>query len=70
MNHSIVTADRKTHLKVAALAVVAGLVFIVVGFTARISDTRAVTANSGNSGVVVKAGKSTQMSTSDISRVR
>ena len=64
MNHSIVAADRNTHLKVAALAVVAAMVVVVVGFSARVSDL--ATTN----GLVIKAGKPTQFTARDGSVVR
>jgi len=36
MNHSIATADRNTHLKVAALALAAAIAVVLVGFSARV----------------------------------
>jgi hypothetical protein len=62
MNHSILTADRNTHLKVAALALAAAIAVVLVGFSARVAD-------SGNSigaehnGLVVKASKVNQFAT-------
>ena len=41
MNHSLVTADRTTHLKIVAVSLVAAIAVILVGVTARISDTGA-----------------------------
>jgi hypothetical protein len=38
MNHSLVTADRTTHLKIVAVSLVAAIAVILVGVTARISD--------------------------------
>ena len=39
MNHSLVTADRTTHLKIVAVSLVAAIAVILVGVTARITDT-------------------------------
>jgi hypothetical protein len=39
MNYSIVTADRNTHLKVAALALVAAILFVMVGFNAQVDNS-------------------------------
>ena len=39
MNHSILTADRNTHLKVAALALAAAIGVVLVGFSARVDDS-------------------------------
>ncbi len=41
MNHSLVTADRTTHLKIVAVSLVAAIAVILVGVTARITDTGA-----------------------------
>jgi hypothetical protein len=70
MNHSIVTADRNTHLKVAALAVVAAMVVVVVGFSARVSDLATTNARADGNGLVIKAGKPTQFTARDGSVVR
>ena len=41
MNHSLVTADRTTHLKIVAVSLVAAIAVILVGVTARVTDTGA-----------------------------
>jgi hypothetical protein len=56
MNHSLVTADRTTHLKIVAVSLVAAIAVIVVGITARVTDTSA-SANLQAHGPVLKAGK-------------
>ena len=56
MNHSLVTADRTTHLKIVAVSLVAAIAVILVGVTARVTDTSA-TDNLHAQGPVVKAGK-------------
>ena len=38
MNHSLVTADRTTHLKIVAVSLVAAIAVILVGVTARVTD--------------------------------
>jgi hypothetical protein len=38
MNHSIVTADRRTHLKVVVVALVAAIVVVSVGIANRLSS--------------------------------
>ena len=59
MNHSIVTADRTTHLKIVVVALIAAIMVVSVGIGARLSTGEAVaTANSDMVKVgVVKAGK-------------
>ena len=58
MNHSLVTADRTTHLKIVAVSLVAAIAVILVGVTARVSDTGA-SANLQAHGPIVKAVKPT-----------
>ena len=57
MNHSIITADRTTHLKIVAVSLVAAIAVILVGVTARVSDTSTASANLQAHGPVIKAGK-------------
>jgi hypothetical protein len=56
MNHSLVTADRTTHLKIVAVSLIAAIAVILVGVTARVTDTSA-TAELKAHGPVLKAGK-------------
>jgi len=57
MNHSLLSADRLTHLKIVSIALVAAVVIIGVGITARLSDTSGASARNQTGYVVVKAGK-------------
>ena len=57
MNHSLVTADRTTHLKIVAVSLVAAIAVILVGITARVTDTGSATAKLETHGPVLKAGK-------------
>lgn len=57
MNHSLVTADRTTHLKIVAVSLVAAIAVILVGITARVADTGSATAKLEAHGPVLKAGK-------------
>jgi hypothetical protein len=63
MNHSIVTADRNTHLKVAALALAAAIAVVLVGFSARVDDSGISAGNAGRNRPVVKAGQVSQFAT-------
>ena len=51
MNHSIHSADRATHLKIVAVALVAGIAVAAFGIAARTNVDYSQTAH------VVKAGK-------------
>ena len=64
MNHSLVTADRATHLKIVAVSLVAAIAVILVGVTARITDTGAPT-NAQAHGPVLKAGKPSAVTARD-----
>jgi len=64
MNHSLVTADRSTHLKIVAVSLVAAIAVILVGVTARISDSSTTaSANLQAHGPVIKAGKPAAVTT-------
>ncbi|HEV3397471.1 MAG TPA: hypothetical protein VG100_15105 [Xanthobacteraceae bacterium] len=56
MNHSLATADRTTHLKVVVVALLAAIVVVAVGITARVTAMDTETARIHTQGVVVKAG--------------
>ena len=66
MNHSIYSADRSTHVKVVAVALVAGIAVATVGLSARLSsdDGYAQTAR------VIKAGKPVTVTSSEASVIR
>ena len=57
MNHSLVTADRTTHLKIVAVSLVAAIAVVLVGVTARVTDTGTASAKLESHGPVLKAGK-------------
>ena len=69
MNHSLVTADRTTHLKIVAVSLVAAIAVILVGVTARISDTGA-SAKLEAHGPVLKAGKPSTVTSRDGSSIQ
>jgi hypothetical protein len=66
MNHSIYSADRTTHLKIVAIALVTGIVGMSFGLSAR--------SNSGVGSIqtagVIKAGKSILTTSSDTMAIR
>jgi hypothetical protein len=57
MNHSLVTADRTTHMKIVAVSLIAAIAVILVGITARITDADTTTARLETHGPIVKANK-------------
>jgi hypothetical protein len=63
MNHSTVTADSNTHIKIVALALIAAIMVVVVGFSARGDRPEIGTVRAASDGLVIKAGKPTQFTT-------
>ncbi len=56
MNHSLLTADRATHLKIVVVAVIAAIIVVSIGISAHV--TRVETAAGARSnGPVLRAGK-------------
>jgi hypothetical protein len=64
MNHSIHSADRATHLKIVAVALVAGIAVAAFGIAARTNVDYSQTAH------VIKAGKPVAITSSDTAMVR
>ncbi len=64
MNHSIHSADRSTHLKIVVIALVAGILVVGLGISARTNSDYSQTAH------VVKAGKPVAVTSSDTMMVR
>ncbi|MDB5653579.1 MAG: putative signal peptide protein [Tardiphaga sp.] len=64
MNHSLHSADRATHLKIVAMAVVAGIALAGFGIAARSGNQDTASAR------VIKAGKPVMLTTSGRSEVR
>jgi hypothetical protein len=56
MAHSLIGADRMTHLRIVAVALVAGAVFVGIGVAAHMSDFETMAAMMQDQ-PVVKAGK-------------
>lgn len=73
MNHSIITADRNTHLKIVVVALVAGIAVATVGIAARLStsgvELAGVTTSPTKIGVV-KANKPVVWTSRDEIRIR
>jgi hypothetical protein len=67
MNHSLLTANRNTHLKMVVVALLAALVVVVAGVNARVSGTGASSPRTTT--LVVKAGKPAVYSIRDTATV-
>ena len=66
MNHSFHSADRATHLKIVAVALVAGIAVTAFGIAARSGGDDATQTAAR----VIKAGKPVVVTSSDTSRIR
>jgi len=64
MNHSIHSADRSTHLKIVVVALVAGIIVVGLGISARTNSDYTQTAR------VIKAGKPVAVTSSDTMQIR
>jgi hypothetical protein len=69
VNHSLLTADRSTHLKIVVIALVAAIAVVAVGVTARVNEPGTATARIQD-GPVLKAGKPATYTKSDDSAIR
>ena len=70
MSHSLVGADRNTHFKIVAGAMVSAIVLVVVGLVARLDDSETATAQLHANGPVLKVGKSKTVTTRDGTTIR
>jgi hypothetical protein len=69
MAHSIIGADRGTHLKIEVVALTAAILVVLVGVTARVADFETM-ASIQRGGPVLKAGKPTTFSVRDDAAIR
>jgi cytochrome oxidase Cu insertion factor (SCO1/SenC/PrrC family) len=70
MTHSLIGADRTTHFKIVAVALVSAIVLVMVGITARVVDSDTATARLQTDGPVLKAGKPATFTTRDGTAIR
>jgi hypothetical protein len=66
MNHSIYSADRSTHLKIVAVALVAGVAVAGLGISARSGSDGSYTQTAR----IIKAGQPVVVTSSETSLVR
>lgn len=65
MSFSLLSADRNTHFKIVAVALIAVLVLAIIGLNARTPDSELVAGRTEANGPVVKAGKPISYSSAD-----
>jgi hypothetical protein len=70
MSHSLIGANRNTHFKIVAVALISAIVLVVVGLIARMDDYATTTARLHTDGPVLKIGKPTAVTTWDSSIIR
>jgi hypothetical protein len=66
MTHSLIGADRTTHLKIVCVALVGAIAVVVVGITARVTDIETTRPQA----VVAKAGTPAAFTALDATTVR
>jgi hypothetical protein len=69
MTHSLIGADRTTHLKIVAVALIAGIVIVVAGIHAHLGRSDSATAGLPEA-PVLKAGQPKTLTTRDSQTVR
>jgi hypothetical protein len=70
MNHSLLSADRNTHLKIVAVALVAAIGIVAMGITAHVAGPGIASARADTDRAVVHAGKPVVYTRSDASAIR
>ena len=70
MTHSLIGADRNTHLKIVVVALVSAIAVVSVGIAARVSDSGSLTASVKTDGPVLKAGKPATFTGNETTAVR
>jgi hypothetical protein len=70
MSESLLSADRNTHLKIVAVALIAATVLVTAGIYARVTDAGIMTTRVYPDRPVLKAGQSIIYTESDRSRIR
>ena len=68
MSHSLINADRGTHFKVVAVALVGAILLVICGLLARTENSEV--ANARLHDPVLKAGKSTTVTTREAPTIR
>lgn len=64
MSHSLIEANRATHLKIVCVALIGAIAVVTVGITARVTDNANVTAQ------ILKAGKPAIFTARDAATIR
>jgi hypothetical protein len=64
MSHSLIDANRTTHLKILCVALLGAIAVVTVGITARVTDNATATAQ------VIKAGKPAMFTAHDAATIR
>ena len=70
MTHSLIGADRSTHFKIGAVALVSAIVLVMVGITARVAESDTASARLQAEGPVLKAGKPATFTIRDGTAIR
>lgn len=70
MSHSLIGADRNTHFKMMAVALISAMALVLMGLIARMDNDETVAARLHADGPVLKLGKPTTVTSRDISTIR
>jgi hypothetical protein len=70
MNHSLLFADRNTHLKIVAVALLAAIGVVGAGIATHVARDSATARIEANAPMIVKAGKPATYTRNDTATVR
>ena len=70
MTHSLLGADRATHLKIVAVAMAGAIAVALVGRNAGVAENDAAIGRAQASGTILKAGKPTTSAAIEVTTIR
>jgi hypothetical protein len=70
MNHSLLSADRNTHTKIVAVALIAAIGVVAVGITAHVAGTGIALSRIDANVPIIRAGKPAVFTRSEVPTIR
>jgi hypothetical protein len=70
MNHSMLSCDRATHLKIVVIALVVAVIVAIAGINAHVSEPGVLVSDTKIMGPMVKVGKPSIYSSREVSVAR
>jgi hypothetical protein len=70
MNHSLLSADRNTHTKIVAVALIAAIGVVAVGITAHVAGTGIAISRIDANVPIIRAGKPAVFTRTEVPTIR